>query len=243
MVGLANSVLRLQFDPLTVAEEEMLTMVLFSRADSWLGWGESREVDQPLRSLGRIIRIAFRGLGMAYLVGEAAAQRARASEGPLTAESLLAVVLGLGLAGWGARARAQTDATRGTGYYGDGAARRLHLQRRGQRYCSATPVAGSFRTEQNLFDLGVTGPINLRGTDAYDTIYFSIPQNEVVKQASMHLYYHFSPSLIPSTEPLEGDAERDDVRDAAGSGDTYERRGDSSRMWWFRRICWCATTS
>ena len=39
VVTIANGVLRMQFDPLTVAEEEMLTMVLFSRADSWLGWG------------------------------------------------------------------------------------------------------------------------------------------------------------------------------------------------------------
>ena len=41
--GSPENTLRLQFDPLTVAEEEMLTMVLFPRADSWMGWGESRE--------------------------------------------------------------------------------------------------------------------------------------------------------------------------------------------------------
>ena len=29
-----------QFDPLTMQEEEALTMVLYSRADTWLGWGE-----------------------------------------------------------------------------------------------------------------------------------------------------------------------------------------------------------
>ena len=37
-------------------------MVLYSRADSWLGWGESRESDNVLRSLGRIFQISLHGL-------------------------------------------------------------------------------------------------------------------------------------------------------------------------------------
>ncbi|MFY9748262.1 MAG: UDP-forming cellulose synthase catalytic subunit [Acidobacteriaceae bacterium] len=202
VVGLANNVLRLQFDPLTVAEEEMLTMVLFSRADSWLGWGESREVDQPLRSLGRIIRIAFRGLGMAFssMRPHRNGQQNKRKKAQLTAESLI-LLLALGLAGWGARARAQTsDAT-------PPAAAATAPAEATTPAATTTPaagsLAGSFKSEQNLFDLGVPGPINLRGTDAYDTIYFAIPQNEVVKQASMHLYYHFSPSLIPSQSHLK----------------------------------------
>ena len=37
-------------------------MVLYSRADSWLGWGESRENDNVLRSLQRIFQISMHGL-------------------------------------------------------------------------------------------------------------------------------------------------------------------------------------
>ena len=37
-------------------------MVLYSRADSWLGWGESRESDNVLRSLRRIFQISMHGL-------------------------------------------------------------------------------------------------------------------------------------------------------------------------------------
>jgi len=58
--------LRLQFDPLTIHEEEMLTMVLYSRADTWLGWGEAREVDKPLTSLGRIFRLSLYGLSTTF---------------------------------------------------------------------------------------------------------------------------------------------------------------------------------
>ena len=54
--------LRAQFDPLNLQEEEALTMVLYSRADTWLGWGEAREADRPLRSLYRIMQLSFHGL-------------------------------------------------------------------------------------------------------------------------------------------------------------------------------------
>ena len=62
IVGISGCILRAQFDPLTLQEEEALTMVLYSRADTWLGWGETREPDRPLTSLARIFKLAFHGL-------------------------------------------------------------------------------------------------------------------------------------------------------------------------------------
>ena len=62
MVSSEESVLRVRFDDLTIAEQEVLTVPLYSRADSWLGWGEGRESDNVLRSLGRIFQISMRGL-------------------------------------------------------------------------------------------------------------------------------------------------------------------------------------
>ena len=52
VVGADKGTVRMRFDPLTLQEEEALTMVLYSRADTWLGWGETREVDRPLRKPG-----------------------------------------------------------------------------------------------------------------------------------------------------------------------------------------------
>ena len=40
--------LRVAFENLTIEEQEVLTIALYSRADSWLGWGESRESDRLL---------------------------------------------------------------------------------------------------------------------------------------------------------------------------------------------------
>ncbi len=43
----------------------------------------------------------------------------------------------------------------------------------------------------------------LRGVDAYHSVYFSIPQTQVVKTATMKLRYHFSPGLIPELSHIK----------------------------------------
>ncbi|MGA8529156.1 MAG: cellulose biosynthesis cyclic di-GMP-binding regulatory protein BcsB, partial [Acidobacteriaceae bacterium] len=194
VVDVTGGVLRVHFDPLTVAEEEMLTMVLFSRADSWLGWGESRDVDQPLRSLGRIVKIAFRGMGLA--IRSMRRRNGKTRRRALPTESLTVLLLGLGLLGWAAKGRAQTAPANA------GASRPA-----GQSQAAATgtgaSAAGTFKTTTNFFDFGTTQAIKLHGTDGFYSIYFSLPQDQVAKQASLHLVYHFSPSLLPSLSHLK----------------------------------------
>ena len=65
IVALEGRELRAKFDVLTMPDEEALTRVLYSRADAWLGWGEAREVDRPLRSLRLICKLSFLGLKQA----------------------------------------------------------------------------------------------------------------------------------------------------------------------------------
>lgn len=66
VVSCEASVLRVCFENLTIEEQEMLTIALFSRADSWLGMGASRENDNVLGSLGRIFKISLRGMWVAF---------------------------------------------------------------------------------------------------------------------------------------------------------------------------------
>jgi cellulose synthase (UDP-forming) len=104
VVRVEDESLRVQFDALSLAEDEALTMVLYSRADSWLGWDESRERDHPVRSFARIVRLAFRGLRHSILPG------GRSRDGSLVtsiAPLLIAVVL---LPAW-ARATGQEAQT------------------------------------------------------------------------------------------------------------------------------------
>jgi cellulose synthase catalytic subunit (UDP-forming) len=63
LVGVSGNLLRAKFDPLTLDQEEALAIVLFSRADTWLGWGEAQEPEKLLVSLRRIVRLTLRGLG------------------------------------------------------------------------------------------------------------------------------------------------------------------------------------
>ena len=61
VVAADGNVLRAHFDPLTLQQEEALTMVLYSRADTWLGWSDAHEMDRPLTSLRRILQLAMYG--------------------------------------------------------------------------------------------------------------------------------------------------------------------------------------
>jgi cellulose synthase (UDP-forming) len=149
-------------------------MILYSRADTWLGWGESREVDRPMRSLGRIVRLSLHGLWHTVK-----GLRGEKKGGPKTrlATSVAPMVLLWLLAGMSAReAHGATVASK--------------------------PVA-TFDNVFSLADAGARDAIVMRGTDASRTIYFSVPGNEVVKMAMLRLRYHFSPGLLAGTSHLK----------------------------------------
>jgi cellulose synthase (UDP-forming) len=180
LVGISGNTLRAQFDPLTLQEEEALTMVLYSRADTWLGWGETREADKPLTSLGRIIQLAF--LGLTKALRELTKSKNDTPSRKL-ATSIVPLLLLSALLCAAAKphpAIAQTSISAKT-----------------------PPAAASFDNTLALSDLGVSNTIVLRGVDAVDTLRFSLPRTQLVKTATMHLRYHASPALIPSLSHLK----------------------------------------
>ncbi len=69
---------------------------------------------------------------------------------------------------------------------------------------AARPVApGNFDNIFTLADVGVPDTIVLRGVDAYHSIQFSVPQTQIIKTATMHIRYHFSPGLLPDISHLK----------------------------------------
>src|SRR5882724_1988102 len=148
LVGISGNTLRAQFDPLTLQEEEALTMVLYSRADTWLGWGETREPDKPLTSLGRIIKLAFFGLAQALreMMKSKNAPPSRKLATSIVPLFLLAL---LGAAIKPRPATAQTSISAKTAP-------------------TAAPVP--FDSTLALSDFGVSGNIVLHGVDAFDTV-------------------------------------------------------------------------
>jgi cellulose synthase (UDP-forming) len=62
VVGVKSGEVRLAFKLATIPEQETLTRALYSRADAWISSIESKEVDRPLISLGRVIRLSGYGI-------------------------------------------------------------------------------------------------------------------------------------------------------------------------------------
>ncbi len=218
VVATTGNVLRAQFATLTLQEDEALTMVLYSRADTWLGWGETREVDRPLRSLARILRLSLTGLwqtGQSLLEQNPRKKKKKAAaKGRLAATSAAPVILlllllssaALGLspqAASTAGAMQPPPTTGAAGVGGSGAGMLAGYSAAAPSAAAPSVAPGEFDQVFTLADIGVPDTIVLRGVDAYHSVYFAVPQTQVVKTATMHLRYHFSPGLIPSLSHLK----------------------------------------
>jgi len=208
VVSTEGSILRVHFQDLTIAEQEVLTMVLYSRADSWLGWGESREPDDVMKSMARIFAISFKGMAQTLqsLLGSPD-RNARKKTMPLTVASLaIFFLLGSFLIGAGHNLKAQRP--------GDPAGVQNAAA---SDYSSAsvvepavtgppdkdTPVPpGQYRDTFTLNDAG-SPQIELHGIDSRHEIFFTLPQTHVVRSAKVHLFYSFSPSLLPQMSHLK----------------------------------------
>ncbi len=225
LVGVTGNIIRAQFDPLTLQEEEALTMVLYSRADTWLGWGETRDPDKPLTSLLLIFKLALHGF--AQTVRGLMKSKKAPPKGKLAATVAPLVVLGFLLGSTalsaqvlpfsGPRLSAQRKPAaaqhRKKSAQSSGlidatlpAMQPTSVQAAAMETISAPagpPAPGSFDNVIALSDIGVPDTILLRGVDAFDTVSFSLPQTQFVKTATMHLRYHFSPGLIPSLSHLK----------------------------------------
>lgn len=217
IIRVAGTEVRAQFDHLSIQEEETLTQVLYSRADTWLGWGESRQPDRPLRSLLLIMRLAVLGLretarGLfrtkAPKKRGSAATVAPAAQMQTGVASALLLALGAGVL-WGAcatmPAHAQSIPSKRPSAEPTGrtlpAAGTVPLAQAAPPGAASSP--GQFDNVFTLADAGVPETIMLRGVDAYHSFYFSVPQTQVVKTATMRLRYHFSPALLPALSHLK----------------------------------------
>jgi cellulose synthase (UDP-forming) len=192
VVGAEGSVMRVKFENLAIAEQEVLTMVLYSRADSWLGWGESRESDNVLRSLSRIFQISMHGLlataKSLFSKSEKAKKKTATVAAATSAMLAVAAVLGLGTQ----RLRAQ-PAVSPSGEQASAAGK------------TATPAAAPPGQFRDTFSLGDTGSsqIDLHGIDSSTTVYFTLPQTHVPRTAKIHVSYAFSPALLPELSHIK----------------------------------------
>ena len=187
VVSLQDSVMRVNFENLSIAEQEVLTIALYSRADSWLGFGESRNTDRVLHSLGRIFQISMRGLRDTFLSIVRDKRKSRSSSNSLSiaGSALILFVFALfSLAAPKISAQASPSAPNSAN--------------------SANPAVppGQYHDRFTLADTG-TPQIELHGIERTRNIYFTLPQTHVPRTATLHLSYAFSPALIPQLSHLK----------------------------------------
>ena len=202
VVSATAGTLRTQFDPLTLQEDEALTMVLYSRADTWLGWGEAREIDQPMVSLGRILALARHGL--AQTAASIFKPKRKPVKGRLATSIAPLILLALFLGG-GVKARAAQVANLGAG---SGSSTPTSTISNAPTIADATVQRrnippGTFDNIFALTDVNVPEAIVLRGVDAYRSVFFSIPETQVPKVARFTLRYKFSQGLLPDISHLK----------------------------------------
>jgi cellulose synthase (UDP-forming) len=200
VVSSEGSVLRVCFENLTIAEQEVLTVALFSRADSWLGWGESRESDNVLRSLGRIFQISMRGMWLtARSIFSDHDSPKRKSSSLSIARTLILLFLAAALAWGGQSAHAQLQSK--------------VIVPQAIANSPQAPVAdinapvppGEYHDHFTLAEAGESqiDQIELHSIDTKHSIYFTLPETHVIGTAKIHVHYAFSPSLLPQLSHIE----------------------------------------
>jgi cellulose synthase (UDP-forming) len=184
-----GKVLRARFDAKSIAEQELLTTVLYTRADSWLGWGESREKDDVGRSIVRIFRISMHGLLITFRSLFEPSDPAGKDRLPAVTSVLLFGLLLLGplLLALGAAKTVSAQQREDNPYLGS--------QEREQIKQEPAPPPGKFRDVFSIYDAG-SPPVELHGIDSEHTVFFTLPETHVPKSAKIHVFYIFSPSLL-----------------------------------------------
>ena len=236
IVSSDGSIQRVRFENLSIAEEEVLTMVLYSRADSWLGLGESRKDDDVVYSLGKVFLISMHGLASTFKSfftrengnGNGKGNGNGRGSNPLSiAPTSIILVLAASFLGSAALLHGQTQpAAKPAAIVSAPVAPAINPAAASGQNSIVTP--GHY---QDLFTLNDTGspPIELHGIDSTHNIYFTLPETHVVRSAKIHVYYAFSPGLLPqishmklllngtlfaTVQPTAGQSGGSDARDA-----------------------------
>jgi cellulose synthase (UDP-forming) len=178
-----GSRLCLEFDRLNLFQEEALTRVLYSRADSWLNWSADRRPDRPLRSFLHLLGISLRGLALTpkgLLADSESTPRTPRREPGISRPRRQAVIPMIVLAGL-LLAPLATPAS---------ASAPVLAQPGGNQH--ADRQSTQFQDALDLRSLGQKQPIVLRGPDSRFTLYFGVPPTKVVTRAGLSLHYAIS---------------------------------------------------
>ena len=215
VVALGNNSLRLNFKNVSIAEEETLTCALYSRADSWINSRDNQEIDQPMISLLRVMRLSLTGLRQ-VITPRSKKQESKQPQQQKASAVVGAIVLTMCCAVQVANAQfpgAQTPISPASLAHptptlpGTPIARPATIPQPARvssasaitLYTAATPSIreNEASTTITLKDMGVHSTLNLRGPHSYDSAGFVLGYSRIPRRATLNLSYHFSAAVAP----------------------------------------------
>jgi len=183
VVAQGPNFLSLAFGDLNLHEQAQLVSLLYARADAWLGWGEGRADDRPLKSLLLVGKVALKGNGI--MIRSLLPWGRKVASAATAGLALCAVLVALS----GPQARA-AGANATTPIAVESATTASSI--------SAMPqnAIGTFSKSWTLTELGFPKGLHLTGTSGLQTVYLNIPGNELVQSASVTVQFRYSPGLL-----------------------------------------------
>jgi cellulose synthase (UDP-forming) len=208
VMGISSGEVRLAFSLPTIPEQETLTRALYSRADAWIGSLENKELDRPLVSLGRVIKLSFYGI---YQLCRSAFPDRPAKVKDAQAQTLTwilaACVLGASSQAFGSSLSPKAAISGRATLYGQSLPR-SEAGQSGKDSRSApvietiTAPASSGLQVLSLRDLGLTNTIEMRGPHSYYSVRFTLSHALVPRHATLRLIYNIDSSLDPHATSL-----------------------------------------
>ena len=183
VVAIIGTEVRLMFEIPTIEEQETLTRALYSRANSWMDSRRKIEVDRPLLSLARVVRLSFTGFYQ-VLHGLLPSGKAKSA----------AVILCAALALSGASA-AQIPGAASLTPTAPADAPQLPPTPDTAAIPPALPEVTAATADEiiSLKDMGVQGGLEMHGPHSFASAGFVLPHNLVARHAALEISYHVSP--------------------------------------------------
>jgi cellulose synthase (UDP-forming) len=200
VTGVSGRDLRMAFVLSTILEQEILACALYSRADAWISPLENIEVDRPLVSLGRVMRISVSGI---YQVFRSLLPSKRVPTKVAAAPTALILFLAV-LLGAPGRLSAQAQPASAPPANSAASANSAAPVNASTSADAGAPSASLPQMSQviTLKDMGLAQEIQMRGPHSYYSLRFTLSHVLVPRQAMLRLLYRTDPGLDPHSASI-----------------------------------------
>ncbi|HYI97090.1 MAG TPA: cellulose biosynthesis cyclic di-GMP-binding regulatory protein BcsB, partial [Bryobacteraceae bacterium] len=179
----SGSLVRFRFGDLNLSQQAMLTRVIFGRADSWLKWRFSYEVDRPLVNLLRITAMSIRGIGVALYSLVPKRKPTTKEARNVREQTVLPLAFLLLLLAGAPSATAQSSLAA------------IPAESAPIGAAIDTGTAPWFRDVRDLSSLGLKQGSMVRGARGRFTLHFGLPITKMVVESGLALHYRVSPRV------------------------------------------------